>query len=332
MHHHPRNRERAINLSILSVSGPGEVSHLPSNGSSRKDLKWTHSNYRASKESSARAHRGISPPEASQHRGGPAAHPERQTGLSGHTPHPRGGEGGRTPHGGLTPTATPTPRAAAGPGERSRAASVPDRGGRGWEGTQAAARTGRGGRPAAVRRGRPAHAAGAAGRGRGRRPGDQETPGHSRATRKTSAGSHRHPRTRAVPRRLGRRPFPANPWSGPHTPAPPPGPARGRPTTPGGERLTRGTEPTGRGSSQPPPAARSGERRVINQIKDPHRLAPPPSGRPGTRGGTTSRVGQTHHTGAGAQGPGGRLQRQRPNQAPAGGPKAQSPACIQRPK
>ncbi|CAM9132093.1 unnamed protein product [Rangifer tarandus platyrhynchus] len=73
-------------------------------------------------ESAARAHRGISPPEASQHRGGPAAHPERQTGLSGHTPHPRGGEGGRTPHGGLTPTATPTPRAAAGPGERSRAA------------------------------------------------------------------------------------------------------------------------------------------------------------------------------------------------------------------
>ncbi|CAN8178084.1 unnamed protein product, partial [Coccothraustes coccothraustes] len=26
MHHHPRNRERALNLSILSVSGPGEVS------------------------------------------------------------------------------------------------------------------------------------------------------------------------------------------------------------------------------------------------------------------------------------------------------------------
>lgn len=38
---------------------------------------------------------------------------------------------------------------------------------------------------------------------------------------------------------------------------------RGRPTTPGGERLTRGTEPTGRGSSQPPPGAHSGEHRVV---------------------------------------------------------------------
>ncbi|XP_043318303.1 collagen alpha-1(III) chain-like [Cervus canadensis] len=44
-------------------------------------------------ESAARAHRGISPPEASQHRGGPEAHPERQTGLSGHPPPPRGGGG-----------------------------------------------------------------------------------------------------------------------------------------------------------------------------------------------------------------------------------------------
>ncbi|XP_043318300.1 collagen alpha-1(I) chain-like [Cervus canadensis] len=44
-------------------------------------------------ESAARAHRGISPPGASQHRGGPEAHPERQTGLSGHPPPPRGGGG-----------------------------------------------------------------------------------------------------------------------------------------------------------------------------------------------------------------------------------------------
>lgn len=71
-------------------------------------------------ESAARAHRGISPPEASQHRGGPEAHPERQTGLSGHPP-PRGGEGAH-PSRGLTPTANPTPGAAAGPGERSPAA------------------------------------------------------------------------------------------------------------------------------------------------------------------------------------------------------------------
>ncbi|XP_043318308.1 collagen alpha-1(I) chain-like [Cervus canadensis] len=71
-------------------------------------------------ESAARAHRGISPPEASQHRGGPEAHPERQTGLSGHPP-PRGGEGAH-PSRGLTPTANPTPGAAASPGERSPAA------------------------------------------------------------------------------------------------------------------------------------------------------------------------------------------------------------------
>lgn len=50
-------------------------------------------------------------------------------------------------------------------------------------------------------------------------PGDQKTPGHSRATRKTSAGSHRHPHTRAVPQRLGRRPFLAIPGAGP-TPQP----------------------------------------------------------------------------------------------------------------
>ncbi|XP_043318315.1 collagen alpha-1(I) chain-like [Cervus canadensis] len=53
-------------------------------------------------ESAARAHRGISPPEASQHRGGPEAHPERQTGLSGHPPPPAGGRG-RTPHGASRP-------------------------------------------------------------------------------------------------------------------------------------------------------------------------------------------------------------------------------------
>ena len=68
-------------------------------------------------------------------------------------------------------------------------------------------------------RGRQAHAAGAAGQGQGRRPGTRKHPGHSRATRKTSAGSHRHPHTRAVPRRLGRRPLLAIPGAGP-TPRP----------------------------------------------------------------------------------------------------------------
>ena len=39
---------------------------------------------------------------------------------------------------------------------------------------------------------------------------------------------------------------------------PPPRLRRERPTTPRGEHLTRGAEPTGRGSSQPPPGAHSG--------------------------------------------------------------------------
>ena len=89
----------------------------------------------------------------------------------------------------------------------------------------------------------------------------------------------------------------------------------------GGERLTRGTEPTGRGSSQPPPGARSGE---AQSHKDPQHLAPhrprvaqrPEVAQP--------QAGSARHT---TQEPA-----HRPNQAPAGGPKAQSPACIQRPK
>jgi hypothetical protein len=31
MHHHPYNQERAINLSILSMSGPGEFPRVESN-------------------------------------------------------------------------------------------------------------------------------------------------------------------------------------------------------------------------------------------------------------------------------------------------------------
>ena len=31
MHHQPQNRERAVNLSILPVSGPGEVPRVESN-------------------------------------------------------------------------------------------------------------------------------------------------------------------------------------------------------------------------------------------------------------------------------------------------------------
>ena len=74
-------------------------------------------------ESAARAHRGISPPEASQHRGGPAAHPGRQTGLSGHThTHTPAGGGRCTPLTGPHAHRHLQPGAAAGPGERSPAA------------------------------------------------------------------------------------------------------------------------------------------------------------------------------------------------------------------
>ncbi|EMC26045.1 hypothetical protein SMU86_10567, partial [Streptococcus mutans U2A] len=31
MHHHPQNQERALNLSILIVSGPGEFPRVESN-------------------------------------------------------------------------------------------------------------------------------------------------------------------------------------------------------------------------------------------------------------------------------------------------------------
>ena len=68
-------------------------------------------------------------------------------------------------------------------------------------------------------RGRQARASRGHGTGARAPPGDQKTPGHSRATRKTSAGSHRHPHTRAVPQRLGRRPLLAIPGAGP-TPQP----------------------------------------------------------------------------------------------------------------
>lgn len=103
-------RPRDTNATEPAVEAGVAARHREGDGSKRP----------GGSESAARAHRGISPPEASQHRGGPEAHPERQTGLSGHPP-PRGGEGAH-PSRGLTPTANPTPGAAAGPGERSPAA------------------------------------------------------------------------------------------------------------------------------------------------------------------------------------------------------------------
>ena len=110
---------------------------------------------------------------------------------------------------------------------------------------------------------------------------------------------------------------------------PPPRLRRERPMTPGGERLTRGTEPTGRGSRLSlhwVPAAGSAQGR--------RRMAPRPAalGSPGNwkwhhKSGQPDTPHRSWHTG-----PGGWLQWQGPNRAPAGGPKAQSPAYIQRPK
>lgn len=142
-----------------------------------------------------------------------------------------------TPSRGLTPTATDThPRAAAGRGERSPAAHRPpaprprhaqgspapprlrDATGRRRPGDDTHVRRGRlgprqgtgarGGRTRGTRR-RGRQRRGGAGkharrgprdRGAGAVRGPEKHREHGRATRKTSAGSHRHPHTRAVPR------------------------------------------------------------------------------------------------------------------------------------
>lgn len=70
---------------------------------------------------------------------------------------------------------------------------------------------------------------------------------------------------------------------------------RGRPTTPGGERLTRGTEPTGRGVV--PATTGCPQRGAQGQRPTP----PRPTALGSPRHGTTSWVGQTRHTGPGAQ-------------------------------
>ena len=190
-------------------------------GMAQSDPCWG----RGKRESAARAHRGISPPEASQHRDGPTARPGRRTGAP------------PAPSRGLTPTATDThPRAASRPGRTlsRRAPAAPTvphtrkaprapprlgdatgqrrpgddthmrrgrlgprqgkgaRGGR-TRGTRRRGRQRRGGAGKHARRGPRDRAAGAI-------RGPQRHREHGRATRKTSAGSHRHPHTRAVPR------------------------------------------------------------------------------------------------------------------------------------
>ncbi|XP_043318301.1 collagen alpha-1(III) chain-like [Cervus canadensis] len=235
-------------------------------------------------ESAARAHRGISPPEASQHRGGPEAHPERQTGLSGHPP-PRGGEGAH-PSRGLTPTANPTPGAAASPGERSPAAyqrpPQPSHGQpccarqgsppcpaslsglRGHCSTRGRHRPTEAGRrhPREARPARSQTAGSRGGRGHRRSHARDEEEGRQRwggagkhaqqGSRDGGEGAARGPEnTRTQPGHQenqrgipppptheggpatpGTPAVPGHPWSGPHTPAPPPGPACRPPNLP----------------------------------------------------------------------------------------------------
>ncbi|XP_055272749.1 translation initiation factor IF-2-like [Moschus berezovskii] len=150
-------------------------------------------------EPAARAHRGISPPEASQHRGGPAAHPGRRTGGT------RGHCSARGRH-------RPTDAGGRHPREARPARSRARRGsaGGGARGTRREDRQRRGGAGEHARQ-RPR------GRGAGAARGTGKHRGRGRATGKTSAGSHRHPHTGAVPRRPGRRPAPATRGAGPTT-------------------------------------------------------------------------------------------------------------------
>ena len=127
-------------------------------------------------------------------------------------PPPFSGLGGTAPPGDAT--------AAAGDTHVRRGRLGPRQG----KGTRAVARAGRGGKAGSgCREGPASMQGGAAGQGvQGHRPGTRKHR-HGRATRKTSARSHRHPHTRAVPRRLGLQRLQAIPGAGPKTR--PPGPA-----------------------------------------------------------------------------------------------------------
>lgn len=215
----------AIRRARTRVGRRGATRGLTARGLQRRGGPATHPGRRLASSSAPNTTTGSSPPRgARDHPPPPNLHeprPARDNTLPhAHRP-PRG------PH----HTHTPPPRPAPAPRLRNRehatrgrrrprrpggrhphvgeASSVPETGGRG-------ARRGGGGLgPAPTGRGRRhartyTHTARAAGQGRGGRcPGREEGPRHDRATRKTSAGSHRHTHTRAVPRRLRRRPAPA---------------------------------------------------------------------------------------------------------------------------
>ncbi|XP_043318305.1 collagen alpha-1(III) chain-like [Cervus canadensis] len=235
-------------------------------------------------ESAARAHRGISPPEASQHRGGPEAHPERQTGLSGHPPPPRGGGGAPLtgPHAHRQsytrsrsqPGRTLSRRVPAAPPALTRAtllcaprlppcpASLS--GLRGHCSTRGRHRPTEAGRrhPREARPARSQTAGSGGGRGHRRSHARDEEEGRQRwggagkhaqqGSRDGGEGAARGPEnTRTQPGHQGNQrgipppptheggpatpgtpAVPGHPWSGPHTPAPPPGPACRPPNLP----------------------------------------------------------------------------------------------------
>lgn len=200
-------------------------------------------------ESAARAHRGISPPEASQHRGGLPAHLGRQTGapLTGLAPPPpthsepqparENALPPRTgvPHGPHTrnpavPGSPPCPlsqglEGTALPGDatggRRRGDDTHVRRGRlgptQRKGTRAVARAGRGGGLAAAGRGRQVRTAGAF-----RGP---ENPGTRPGSQEIQRGIPPPPTQKGGPPTPGTPASPSHPQSGPHSPAPPPGPA-----------------------------------------------------------------------------------------------------------
>ncbi|XP_060975761.1 basic proline-rich protein-like [Dama dama] len=253
-------------------------------------------------ESAARAHRGISPPEASQHRGGPEpaqenALPPRTGGP--HSPHTRNpavrakappapppsqGSEGPAPPGDATgrrrPGDTHVRRGRLGP--RPRGTGVEgDTGGR-TRGTRRKAGSGGEG-PASTRK------QGSRDRGEGaaRRPENTRTqPGHQENQR----GIPPPPTHEGGPTTPGTPAAPGHPWSGPHTPAPPPGPACRPPTFlhpsihPQQIRLPSKSDPEAqhpgdtlsseggpdRGPTTPPPAAAQGQGRA--------RQAPPHHG------------------------------------------------------
>ncbi|XP_060994246.1 collagen alpha-1(I) chain-like [Dama dama] len=246
-------RPRDTNATEPAVEAVVAARHREGDGSKRP----------GGSESAARAHRGISPPEASQHRGGPeGAHPSRGLTPTANPTHPepqpaqenalppRTG-GPHSPH-----TRNPAVRAKAPPApppsQGSEGPAPPgDATGRRRPGDDTHVRRGQlgprprgtgvegdtGGRTRGTRRKAGSGGEGPAstrkqgsrdgGEGAARRPENTRTqPGHQGNQR----GIPPPPTHEGGPTTPGTPAAPGHPWSGPHTPAPPPGPACRPPT------------------------------------------------------------------------------------------------------